>query len=232
LDIAWRNPRKAVDRLTPDHYVRLGNRLRLSKLILESVRPMSELQELAQILTHPYQVFIGPNVNDAAFTARALDILTSVNPFTPLEVVFIEPRDVPNTDRLLEAIRLKRPHFLDLELRYLFPAPGNRSVLFTLVTRRRPPRFTGDMQRQVFWWDQPKLPVLSDLQRLAELDGLLVDSPCSAAHLKAWQDLFLPQAAEYLTIGFADVSLQQRWLLLTESESFYPGAFEVTSYET
>ena len=84
------------------------------------------------------------------------------------------------------------------------------------------------MQRQVFWWDHPKLPELSDLHRLAELDGLLVDSPCSAAHLKAWQDLFLPHAAEYLTIGFADVSLQQRWLLLTESESFYPGAFEVT----
>ena len=228
LDIAWRNPRKAGDRLTPDHYVRLGNRLGLSKLILESVRSMSELQKLAQKLTQPYQVFIGPNVNDADFTARALDILTTANPFTPLEVVFIEPQDVPNTDRLLETVRLKRPHFLDLEHRYLFPAPGNRSVLFTLVTQQQRPRFTGDMQRQVFWWDHPKLPELSDLHRLAELDGLLVDSPCSAVHLKAWQDLFLPHAAEYLYIGFADVSLQQRWLLLTESESFYPGAFEVT----
>ena len=128
LDIAWRNPRKAGDRLTPDHYVRLGDRLGLSKLILESVRSMSELQELAQKLTHPYQVFIGPNLNDPAFTARALDVLTTANPFTPLEVVFIEPRDVPNTDKLLEAIRLKRPHFLDLDYRYLFPAPGNRSA--------------------------------------------------------------------------------------------------------
>lgn len=228
LDIAWRNPRKSGDRLTPDHYVRLGNRLRLSKLILESVRSISELQELAQKLTHPYQVFIGPNVNDAAFTARALDILTAANPFTPLEVVFIEPRDVPNTDRLLEAVRFKRPQFLDLEHRYLFPTPGNRSVLFTLVTRRQPPRFTGDMQRQVFWWDHPNLPELPDLRRLAELDGILVDSPCPAARLMAWQDLFLPHAAEYLYIGFADRSVQQRWLLLTECDAFYPGAFEVT----
>ena len=38
----------------------------------------------------------------------------------------------------------------------------------------------------------------------------------------------IPLAAEYLTIGIADVSLQQRWLLLTESEPFSPGAFEVT----
>ena len=89
-------------------------------------------------------------------------------------------------------------------------------------------RFTGDMQRQVFWWDHPKLSELSDLHRLVELDGILVDSPCSATHLKAWQDLFLPYADEYLTIGIADVSMQQRCLPLTESESFYPGAFEVT----
>ena len=227
LDIAWRNPHKAGKWLSPDHYVRPGKRLGLSKLILESVRSISDLQELAQKLTHPYQVFIGPNLNDAAFTARALEILTTANPFTPLEVVFIEPRDVPNTDKLLEAVQLKRPHFLDLDYRYLFPAPGNRCALFTLVTRRQSPRFTGDMQRQVFWWDHPNLPELSDLQRLAELDGILVDSPCPATQLKAWQDLFLPHAAEYLSIGFADVSLQQRWLLLTESESFYPGAFEV-----
>ena len=231
LDIAWRNPHKAGKWLSPDHYVRPGNRLGLSKLILESVRSMSDIQELVQKLTHPYQVFIGPNLNDAAFTTRTLEILTTTNPFTPLEVVFIEPQDVPNTDKLLEAIQLKRPHFLDLDYRYLLPAPGNRSALFTLVTRQQSPRFSGEMQRQVFWWDHPNLPELSDLQRLAELDGILVDSPCSATQLKAWQDLFLPHAAEYLSIGFADVSLQQRWLLLTESESFYPGAFEMTLYE-
>ena len=231
LDIAWRNPHKAGKWLSPDQYVRPGKRLGLSKLILESVRSMSDIQELAQKLTHPYQVFIGPNLNDAAFTTRVLEILTTANPFTPLEVVFIEPRDVPNTNKLLEAIQLKRPHFLDLDYRYLLPAPGNRSALFTLVTRQQSPRFSGEMQRQVFWWDHPNLPELSDLQRLAELDGILVDSPCSATQLKAWQDLFLPHAAEYLSIGFADVSLQQRWLLLTESESFYPGAFEMTLYE-
>jgi hypothetical protein len=42
------------------------------------------------------------------------------------------------------------------------------------------------MQRQVFRWDQPDQPELSDLYRLAKLDGILVDSPCSATHLKAW----------------------------------------------
>ncbi|MGD8676309.1 MAG: hypothetical protein PVG81_10940 [Desulfobacterales bacterium] len=67
-------------------------------------------------------------------------------------------------------------------------------------------RFIGDMQRQVFWWDQQKLPDLSDLHRLEKLDGILLDFPCSAAHLKAWQDLFLPHAAKHLTIGFRTCS--------------------------
>ncbi|MFZ1201228.1 MAG: B12-binding domain-containing radical SAM protein, partial [Desulfobacterales bacterium] len=225
LDISWRRSPPTGDRPGPDHYDSPGNRPGLSKLILNSVRPLSEIEKLAQNLTHPYQVFIGPDMTAAAFSGRALEILTAANPFTPLEVVFIEPREVPDTDRMLDAVRLNRPHFLDLEHRFLFAEPGNRCVLFTLLSRRPRPFFTGDMQRQVFWWDRLNLPEGQDLNELADFDGLLVDSPCSAASLKAWQNSFIARAAEVLHIGFADISLQRRWLLLTEPETYYPGAF-------
>lgn len=225
LDISWRHRPATDNRPDPDHYDNPGNRPGLSKLILNSVRPLSDIQKRARHLTHPYQVFIGPDITEAAFTGRTLEILTAANPFTPLEVVFIEPRRVPDTGRLLDAVRLHRPHFLDLEHRFLFAGPGNRSVLFTLLSRRPRPLFTGDMQRQVFWWDRPKLPEGPDLDGLADFDGLLVDSPCPTAALKAWQNSFITRAADYLHIGFAEISLQRRWLLLTEPETYYTGAF-------
>ncbi len=225
LDISWRRGPATDGRPGPDHHDRPGNRPALSKLILNAVRPFSDIEKLARNLTHPYQVFIGPELTAANFTGRVLEILTAANPFTPLEVVFIEPRQIPVTDRLLDAVRLKRPHFLDLEHRFLFAEPGSRCILFTLLSRRPRRFFTGDMQRQVFWWDRLNLPEGQDLNELADFDGLLVDSPCSAASLKAWQNSFIARAAEVLHIGFADISLQRRWLLLTEPETYYPGAF-------
>ncbi len=225
LDISWRRGPATDDRPVPDHYDRPGNRPGLSKLILTSVRPLSEIEKVARNLTHPYQVFIGPDMTAEAFTERTLEILTAANPFTPLEIVFIEPRQLPDTDRLLAAVRLNRPHFLDLEHRFLFAKPGSRCVLFTLLSRRPRPFFTGDMQRQVFWWDRRDLPEGADLHGLADFDGILVDSPCAAASLKAWQNSFITRAAEVPHIGFADIPLQRRWLLLTEPETYYPGAF-------
>jgi hypothetical protein len=49
-------------------------------------------------------------------------------------------------------VRLRRPHFLDGDLRFVFPQPGNRAVLFTVVSGARQPRFQGEMERQAYWW--------------------------------------------------------------------------------
>jgi hypothetical protein len=115
---------------------------------------------------------------------------------------------------------------LDLEQRYLFSEPGNRAVLFTLLTDNRSDIFRGDMQRQVYWWDHPELPAHSDLQQFSGLDGLLVDSTRPSEDILAWQDQYKIYANEFLHIGFADVALQKRWLMLTEAGAYYEAAFD------
>jgi hypothetical protein len=151
---------------------------------------------------------------DPAYLKSVLSVLTAANPFTPLEVVFFDPAELPATQELLTDVRLRRPHFLDGDLRFLFPQPGNRAVLFTVVSGDRQPRFQGEMERQAYWWRRPALPSLEDLGEFSELDGVLIDSAVPPAEICAWQDRWEPAAEQY-HISFAEVGLQRRWLLLT-----------------
>ena len=226
LDVAWRSTCRPRGSPSPDHHVTIANDIYIAKLVLLTPRPFHKLQTLAKHLTHPYQVYIGADLEDPDYTARALEILTAANPFTTLEVVFITPKRLPDTKRLLAAIKLERPHFLDLEQRLLFSEPGNRAVLFTLISPKRTVFFDGDMQRQVYWWEHPELPEVSDLQQLSGVDGILVDSACAVEDMLAWQDHFKELANEYLHIGFADVALQKRWMLLQEASAYFKKAFD------
>ena len=80
-------------------------------------------------MTNPYQIIIHPDLRDWGLIKKTLKILTVANPFTPLELVFLEPERIPDTASLLDAAELRRPHFLDQDLRYLFPEEGNRTIL-------------------------------------------------------------------------------------------------------
>ena len=171
-------------------------------------------------LTSPYQVIIQPGFRDPGFIERTLEILTAINPFTPLELIFLEPQSLPDTAALLPAARLRRPHFLDLDLRYLFPKEGNRAVLFTLVSKRVSHQFKSEMERQVFWWQGRQFPEMDDLQALSALDGVLVDVSASNLEAERWQDRFAGHAADIPFISFADVGLQKRWLLLTMPDDY------------
>jgi hypothetical protein len=186
---------------------------------------------LAARLTHPYQIIIGPEVQDQAYLRKLLTIVTSANPYTPLEMVFIEPTVIPDTQTLLSAVRLHRPHYLDNDQRFLFPRPGNRAVLFTLVTQDPEYRFFKEMQRQVFWWRHPVLPTSADLEALSKLDGVLIDidTRIFQADLLAWQDRFEAMADDIPLIGFSDVLLQKRWTLKTTS---YEYAERILNYHT
>jgi hypothetical protein len=225
LDIAWQGISQHRDSYSPDHHVRIGGAPYVAKLLLLESRPLQRLQRIAHHLTHPYQVYIGPDLKDHSYMAQALEILTTENPFTPLEIIFLAPEQLPDTEGLLKAINLKRPHFLDLEQRYLFSNPGNRAVLFTLVTDNKKNIFRSDMQRQVYWWNHSELPTFSDLRQFSGLDGLLVDSARPAEEFLIWQDKYKIYANEYLHIGFADVGLQKRWLMMTEDGTYYQEAF-------
>jgi hypothetical protein len=150
-----------------------------------------------------------------------LAIVTAENPFTPLEIVFFEPAALPRTRDLLAAVRLRRPHYLDGDLRFLFARPGNRAALFTLVSAEPARRFQGDMERQVFWWRRPTLPELDDLRRFEELDGVLIDAAAvPTAQILAWQKRLGRQAAERHHISFADARLQRRWLVLANPDEY------------
>jgi hypothetical protein len=224
LNAAWRSGQPRPAESGGDVAVRLGSDRFICKLVVTTHRPLSAFERIADRLTHPYQIIIGSRVQDRQYVSRILTVLTKANPFTALELVFLEPARRPQVPEMLKAIRLHRPHFLDLGQRYLFPAPGNRSVLFTLVSRDASIRFQGDMQRQVYWWQHGRLPTTADLASLSALDGVLIDSPLPNQQIAVWQHRFKSVADEYLHIGFADLELQKRWMQLTAADDTYFGA--------
>ena len=224
LNVAWHNGQHAPLEQCRDVSVLLGKDRFVCKLVVSTYRPMAELEAVAERLTHPYQVIIGPQVGDREYICRMLTALTAANPFTALELVFLEPAGRPETDVLLGAVRLRRPQFLDHEQRYLFPRPGNRSVLFTLVSRNVSVRFQAEMQRQVLWWQHRRLPTLPEIASLTTLDGILIDPPLPDHQLAAWQHRLCKYADEYLHIGFADLGLQKRWMQLTAANDTCFGA--------
>ena len=220
LDLSWRTGGGACElAAASDLRVQLGTRRYVVKLVLNRERAFEEIRLLAQQLTQPYQLLVGPGIG-SAYLKQVLKIATAENPFTPLEIVFFEPSKRPGASEILPAVQLRRPHFLDGDLRFLFAKPGNRAVLFTLVSADPQARFQGDMERQVFWWRKPWLPELNDLAPFEDLDGVLIDAAASAPEIAAWQDRIGREAAERHHISFADAGLQRRWLLLASPDEY------------
>ena len=220
LDASWTFGTKPRGVVPHDIAVEIGNQRFIAKLQLNSKRPLSELTLLAKRLTQPYQIFIHPGLPNPGYIKTAIAVLTAANPFTPFEMVFLEPKKMPDTPSLLSAAKLQRPHFLDQDLRYLFPREGNRAVLFTLVSRDAEPRFNREMERQVFWWEKNRFPEMIDLSQLSRLDGILIDVAGSNSEAEAWQDRFAGHAEDMPSISFADVLLQKRWLKLTMPDDY------------
>jgi hypothetical protein len=220
LDLSWRAGGGARDlAAASDLRVRLGTRCYVVKLVLNRERALEEIRLLARQLTQPYQLLVGPGIG-TGYLKGVLKIATAENPFTPLEIVFFEPPERPRTREILSAAQLRRPHFLDGDLRFLFSKPGNRVVLFTLVCADPQAQFQEDMERQVFWWRQPRLPELNDLARFEHLDGVLIDASAPAKEIAAWQDRVGREAAERHHISFVDAELQRRWLMLASPDEY------------
>ncbi len=203
-----------------DFYIDLEKRSCLAKLILDTFRGLGEIEALARRITSPFQVFFGPGITDKSYQKSVLNIISKKNPFVPMEVIFIEPRTIPATRDLLSAMETQRPHFLDQELRYLFPEPGNRSVQFTLITKNPVLIFEGEMKRQVFLWDRQDLPEESDFRALSHLDGILINSFVPFDIQRKFQDRTFPFCEDILPVNFADVRLQTLWMQKTEFEKY------------
>lgn len=220
LNLHYRSRRPNA--FTPEgHYQPVAFASAVSKLILKAPLPLEQLAITARRLTHPYQIFVWPPAADAAFIINVLNCITEMNPFTPLEVVFMGSGPPGGTAPLLSAVQLKRPHYLDLDMRYLYPIPGNRAVMFTLVTEDSTRRYNGDMERQVYWWKNDRLPEEDTLRALASMDGILIECGVDDGQMNAWQDRHALTAEAFPAVAFADADHHRRWIALTAGNEYF-----------
>lgn len=209
---------------TKDHYICPDNRRLLAKLVLDTPRSLAEIDALADCISSPLQIFFLANALDQHYINQVAATVSKKNPFVPLELVFITSGFVPDTDAVLHAAAHIRPHFLDLDLQYLYSEPGNRSILFTLVSAGPTPFFQATMQRQILQWSGNGLPGLSVLTDLFHLDGILI--PGRGEALLHWQDAMAELHEDIPPISFADISLQIRWLSMTEKDKYHLDVFK------
>jgi hypothetical protein len=224
LELSYADLETTIDQ-APDLWVEINAHRFVRKVVLHPERPFADLFQAAQIVTSPYQLLIPPGMTHARGITRCVTLFTENNPFTPLELVFFEPRHLPCLEELLRAAKIERPHYLDGDLRWLHPQPGNRAVLFTCVTRGDFRGFDGPMQRAVFWWTCPRLPDRSDLDRLEKKGfcGILINPPLSAAlETTEWQKRTASFYDDTIAISFARTGEQRRWFARTAPEAYHP----------
>ncbi|MBU1172182.1 MAG: radical SAM protein [Proteobacteria bacterium] len=209
LNVAWKKTRPLA---TPDVWVRLGQENFLTKLVLDTHRPLQDIETLARRLTFPYQVFVNSNLKDEEYIFKCLNILSINNPFSPIEIIFIEPNTIPDTRTYLNHIHLKRPHYLDNDLRYLYGPPGNRAVQFTVISKADKPLFSGDMKRHVYHWTEKRLPDARDLDELGDFEGILIDGQAEDREIMEWQIHFAPSLNYIPQLSFSRIDQQLCWL--------------------
>ncbi|MFO7559592.1 MAG: B12-binding domain-containing radical SAM protein [Desulfobacterales bacterium] len=222
LDISFRTGfLKELPITDSDHSVRINGAGYVSKLILSRERSLEEIETLSKKMTCPYQIIIKRKVSSVEYIRKMLKILSSENPYSPFEIIFMEPRAIPNTENLLSAIQIHRPHYLDNDLHFLYGSRGNRTVLFTVVSQQNRLFFYGEMKRQIFWWKSGKMPEREDMEALSDFNGILIDSPGSNDEIIKWQDRLAGQVDDILLISFTDTGLQKRWIELTAFDEYY-----------
>ncbi len=220
LDVAWKNVNLSKTKLN-DVKILHGKETLISKIILDSYRPLGEIEKLADQLTFPYQVFVNSDVMDYEYISNILNILTIKNPFSPFELIFLTPYKFPDTDFILNESKIKRPHFLDNDLRYLFAKEGNRAILFTVISDKNRYYFSGEMKRQIFLWTNMNMPNAVELEELSGFDGIVIDNNAQVSVIKEWQNKFATSVCEMIPVSFADLSLQKNWLKLTAEDDFF-----------
>ncbi|MDY0131604.1 MAG: radical SAM protein [Desulforegulaceae bacterium] len=203
-----------------DIKVKLGSFDYISKLIIFEKRDLSEIGKISEKMASPYQIIFGKKIKDKDYILKTIEILSLKNPFIPFEVVFIEPEFKPCKKEILSRTRLERPHFLDGDLRFLYPDQGNRAVLFTIATSENYFDFRGEMEREVFIWKRNVLPEIEYLESMDDYDGILLDSNFSELEIEKWQDEIADKADDLLHITFSDLKHQKRWIKLAMADTY------------
>lgn len=215
IDASWH----PGDRSLKDISVVLCGKELFRKVVVDDVRSLDDLGKVAERLTHPYQILVKAGIKNKDKIIRALSLLTSINPFTPFEIIFLSPDSMPDPVDIQGACNLRRPHFLDNDLRFLYPDEGNRAYLITLVSSGST-FIEGDMCRNLYLWNHDRLPSRNDLDSFSGYDGIMMDSPAPYSASEEWQDRFCHLFSDLPEITFSDIRLQVRWTLLTRSKSY------------
>lgn len=202
-------------------YADLRGRQVITKVLVNRPQAALHLSRWAGQLAHPYQLVFGHRVNDHSIIFEMIRAFSTANPFTPFEVVLVAPAGPPDMQKMIEACRLHRPHYLDNDLRFLYAEPGNRSMLVTLLCRQKHFGCEGAMLRQVHWWKADGLPERRDLNALAMLDGIFIPDNYAPADLDRWQTRWAPESDDFPLITFASPAAQKRWTFLTMGEDYW-----------
>lgn len=216
IDASWH----CGDRAFNDLKVNIGGRKYLRKVMLGDSRSLDEIAAVSRRLVHPYQIILEPGMKNQEKALKAVNILGSENPYTPFEVIFFMPGFTPDITAFIDAAKIRRPHFLDNDLRFLYPEAGNRAVLFTLVTDRCGSGLSEDMARTVFLWEYPRLPLKEELLEFEDYDGILVNSEMSLPVMEKWQDSIVSICDDLPEITFSDARLQRRWNLVSRPSCY------------
>lgn len=209
LNIAWKKRQPSKSR---DVEIKIDSVKLVNKLFLDAYRSLEEIERLAKRMTFPYQIYVNSNVKDDEYIFKCLNIISKNNPYTPFEIIFIDPFKMPDTSSYLSHIKLRRPHYLDLDLRYLHAGPGDRAVLFSVISKSDKPEFVGDMKRHVYHWTEKRLPEAHELDELGDFDGILLDGHEADRAMLEWQNHFAPSFNYIPQISFSRLDQQLCWL--------------------
>ncbi|MBF0224044.1 MAG: radical SAM protein [Desulfobacterales bacterium] len=194
-----------------DIWVYEGIKNYFSKIILKENISLCKIEKIAKSLTYPYQIIFIPALLEKKFMLKAIQILTSYNPFTPLEIIFINPLFDIYIEEFESYIQIKKPHFLDFNMYGFESGP----VLFSISSTIEEKKISRDIIRQIFLWKNEKLPDKRKLEKLFFMDGILIDNIVAKPTLMKWQDEFSKIYENLPMITFADICLQKRWATLT-----------------
>lgn len=210
VDLSWTSGNLPAHRhINPD-----GREL-IATLVVTTETTADEARLAAPRLSAPYQVVITPEVTDEATVFGILEACVAHNPHTPLEIIWVEPENLPDALHIVTDLPLSRPHFLDNDLALLDQRPGNRAILCTLVSEE-PRLLSVPMGRTLKRFKGDTLPSREDLETLSDADGAVIDAPDSPS-LKAWQEAMAAFADEMFPVAFSDHTAMARWRALTGS---------------
>lgn len=193
----------------------------ITKILINQASVPSDIKAWSHRLAHPYQIVFGPPATGEKMICKVIRKVTTANPFTPLEIVWVEPKKLPDIQLVLAATQLRRPHYLDMDLAFLYLQPGNRAVLFTLLSTADRLHFQGEMQRQVRWWTRADLPTQNQLEALENFDGIFIPDTFERGSIRPWQDAMAPLSHELPAITFGDPAAHKRWVKLTMADDYW-----------